>query len=59
MWQTKYASALPKNLGLGFNFQPCSAVMAFSPLGVRSPSSLAFKSNFWENGRQRVFKAPA
>ena len=24
MWQTKYVSALPKNLGLGLNFQPCS-----------------------------------
>ena len=22
MWQTKYASAEPKNLGLGLNFQP-------------------------------------
>ena len=24
MWQTKYASAVPKNLGLGFDFRPCS-----------------------------------
>ena len=24
MWQTKYASAVPKNLGLGFDFWPCS-----------------------------------
>ena len=24
MWQTKYALALPKNLGLGVNFRPCS-----------------------------------
>ena len=24
MWQTKYASAAPINLGLGFDFQPCS-----------------------------------
>ena len=24
MWQTKYASAVPKNSGLGFDFQPCS-----------------------------------
>ena len=23
MWQTKYASAVPKNLGLGLNFWPC------------------------------------
>ena len=24
MWQTKYASAVPINLGLGFDFLPCS-----------------------------------
>ena len=24
MWQTKYASAVPKNLGLELNFRPCS-----------------------------------
>ena len=24
MWQTKYASAAPKNLGVGVNFWPCS-----------------------------------
>ena len=24
MWQTKYASPIPKNLGLGLNFRPCS-----------------------------------
>ena len=24
MWQTKYASAVPKNFGLGFDFRPCS-----------------------------------
>ena len=24
MWQTKYAAATPKNLGLGLNFWPCS-----------------------------------
>ena len=23
MWQTKYAPAIPKNLGLGFDFWPC------------------------------------
>ena len=34
MWQTKYAAAVPKNLGLGLNFWPCSAI---SSLGVRSP----------------------
>ena len=24
MWQTKYALAVPKNLGVGVDFQPCS-----------------------------------
>ena len=24
MWQTKYALAVPTNLGLGFDFRPCS-----------------------------------
>ena len=24
MWQTKYASAIPKNLGVGVDFRPCS-----------------------------------
>ena len=24
MWQTKYAPAVPINLGLGFDFRPCS-----------------------------------
>ena len=24
MWQTKYAAAVPKNLGVGVNFRPCS-----------------------------------
>ena len=24
MWQTKYASVIPKNLGVGVNFRPCS-----------------------------------
>ena len=24
MWQTKYALAVPKNLGFGLNFRPCS-----------------------------------
>ena len=33
--QTKYASAVPRNLGLGVNCQPCSAVKAISFLGVR------------------------
>ena len=24
MWQTKYALAVPKNLGVGIDFRPCS-----------------------------------
>ena len=24
MWQTKYAATIPKNLGVGVNFRPCS-----------------------------------
>ena len=35
MWQTKYALAEPKNLGLGLNFR--RAVKEISSLGVRSP----------------------
>ena len=35
MWQTKYASAVPKNLGLGLNFG--RAVKVISYLGVRTP----------------------
>ena len=35
MWQTKYALAVPKNLGLGLNSG--RAVKAISSLGVRSP----------------------
>ena len=31
----KYAAAIPKNLGLGLNFRPCSE--AISSLGVCSP----------------------
>ena len=28
MWQTKYASAVPKNLGVGVDFRPYSALWA-------------------------------
>ena len=37
MWQTKYASAVPKNLGVRVNFH---AMRAISSLGVRSPWTL-------------------
>ena len=35
MWQTKYGSAVPKNLGVGVNFR--NAVKTIFSLGVRSP----------------------
>ena len=35
MWQTIYALAVPKNLGLGLNID--CAVKAIYSLGVRSP----------------------
>ena len=37
MWQTKYAAAIPKNLGLGLNFRPCSEGYFLSgrPLSVQ------------------------
>ena len=37
IWQTKYAMAVPKVLGVGVDFRPCSAVKAISSPGVRSP----------------------
>ena len=39
MWQTKYASAVPKHLGVGVNFRPCSEGYFFSgsPQSVLSP----------------------
>ena len=39
MWQTKYASAVPKNLGLGLNFQPCREGYFLSgrPQSVEAP----------------------
>ena len=40
MWQTKYASAVPKNLGLGLNFRPCSEGYFLSgrPYSVMKPN---------------------
>ena len=45
MWQTKYAAAGPKNLGVGVNFWPCSAVYSYFLSGrpwsvVRCPWSV-------------------
>ena len=40
MWQTKYAAAIPKNLGLGLNFRPCSEGFFLSgcPQSVTDPN---------------------
>ena len=45
MWQTKYASAVLINLGLGFDFRPVH-VKAISSPGVRSP---CFKQFYCQN----------
>ena len=37
MWQTNHTSAVPKSLGVGVDFLPCSAVKAISSPGVPSP----------------------
>ena len=38
MWQTKYASAVPMNLGLGFDFRPCSEGDFPVVRGLNTPS---------------------
>ena len=46
MWQTKYASAVPKNLGLGLNFRPCSKGYFLSGRGwcyTSTPRSINFR----------------
>ena len=56
MWQTKYASAVPKNLGVGVDFRPCSEgdflTAVRKLLGVRSPwlqvNSESFHWSFWK-----------
>ena len=42
MWQTKYASAVPKCLGLGLNFRLCSEDYFWGPV-VRAYKLLLFK----------------
>ena len=43
MQQTKYASAVPKNLGLGFDFRPCSEgdFLTKRPLSIVSSIKMA------------------
>ena len=47
MWQTKYASAVSKNLGVGVNFRPCSEDYFLSD--VRSPWVKWFKLRLTRN----------
>ena len=50
MWQTKYASAVPKNLGVGVNFRPCSEGYFLSgrPLSVLLVIGNSFiKQSIW------------
>ena len=58
MWQTKYALAVPKNLGLGLglglNFWPCSEGF-FLSLGIRSPW---IKQYFCKKGQPCVYQGP-
>ena len=44
MWQTKYASAVPKNFGLGLNFRPCSEgnFVSGRPWSVLSPKGVEY-----------------
>ena len=50
MWQTKYALAVPKHLGLGFDFRPRSE--AISSLGLHSPCFLSYVYGY--NNRLRT-----
>ena len=45
MWQTKYASAVPKSLGVGLNFWPCSEGY-FLPGRLQSVSAPITKHNY-------------
>ena len=47
MWQTKYAAAVPKNLGVGVTFR--RAVKTISSLGVRSPWPVLLKQNIYNS----------
>ena len=41
MWQTKYASAVLKNLGVGVNFRPCSEGWASVVRGMQEEKHLS------------------
>ena len=44
MWQTKYAAAVPKNLGVGVNFRPCSEGYLLSERPWSVPQPIGIKS---------------
>ena len=46
----KYASGVPKNLGLGFVFRPCSEGVISSP-GVHSPCN---QSKVWDYEGKKI-----
>ena len=50
MWQTKNALAVPKNLGLGLNFWPCSEGYFLSG----RPQSVSISINFHYSGPQKA-----
>ena len=54
MWQAKYALAVHKNLGLGFDFRPCSEghFLNGHPRGSGDPSML-FSVIYYHTGRQQ------
>jgi hypothetical protein len=54
MWQTKYASAAPKNLGWGLNFRPCSE----GDFLTGSPQSVFVNEIIFENELQFVSVKP-
>ena len=65
MWQTKYALAVSKNLGVGVNFRPCSEGYFFSVQGydltkIRSPKFLVAKTkrDFIKSLAPAIFVSP-
>ena len=59
MWQIKYAAAIPKNLGLGLNFRPCSEGFSISgrpqSVGVRLQNTQKNADVFYGRSRKGFF----
>ena len=55
MWQTKYALAVPKNLGLGLNFWPCSEGNFFSGRPWSVPLGISSRQPFHCNSRTSTY----